>query len=130
MSKRPDPNSNPNPSKRARMPPGFRAARPPTSAPPNSAPNPSLFVTITRSDERRSTLNTQTRIISNAPEEPEHSVPSSISATEVSAFGLQREDSGDSIPLLNSPLGEVAGPPKRERHTKNSVRAFFSCLKA
>ena len=111
--------------------PGFHAARP-TSALPNSASNSSLFITITQSNERHSALNTQTHIISNTPGEPEPSVPYQISATNVSAFELQRGDSGDldSIHLLDhdSPLEEVTSPSKRERHTKNSV-SFFFCLK-
>ena len=124
MSERPDPNSNLNPPKCARMPTGFHAARP-TSALPSSTSNSSLFVTFTQSEEQHGILNAQTCIISSALEEPEPSVPSSISATDASAFEHQCDDTGDSIHLLNSPLVEVTDPPKRERHTKNSVNFFF-----
>ena len=125
MSKRPGLSSNPNPPKRPRKPAGFHIARS-TSALPDqsiSASNSSLFITITQPD-KHGTLNTQGRILSNARE---HSVPSSISATDLNAaLELQNDDAVDSTSFLNSPQVELPDKPKRARQTKNSVRCYFT----
>lgn len=119
-----------NPPKRSRKleAAGFRVARS-TSALPDqsdqsiSTSNSSLFITITQPDNR-GTLNTQGRILSNARE---HSVPSSISATDLNAaLELQNDDAVDSTSFLNSPQVELPDKPKRARQTKNSVRCYFT----
>ena len=68
MLKRPGTDSNhPNPLKHTWKPAGFWVARP-TSVLPSSGSTSSLFITVTQSDEWRSTLNAQTHILSKTQE--------------------------------------------------------------
>jgi hypothetical protein len=124
MTKRPNsPNFTAPPPKRSRKPAGFRVARrPPTNSQTPSA-NSSLFVTVSQPDERRVTLEANSRVISSASIQ---SQPPSISP-EAEQCNDSTCNSGAEI---GPPPEQEPVKPKRKRKTKNTVCNFYdiSCL--
>jgi hypothetical protein len=126
MTKRPNsPNAAP-PPKRSRKPAGFRVARrPPTNSqtPSGSSANSSLFITVSQPDERRVTLEANSRVISSASTQ---SQPPSISP-EAEQWNDSTCNSGAEI---GPPPEQEPVKPKRKRKTKNTVCNFYhiSCL--
>jgi hypothetical protein len=125
MSKRPGSTTEANPSKRARKPAGFRAARSISTLQTNTS-NSSLFVTVTQPNERRGILKARTRIFHNSPEPPaSSSTPDTHSNAPKPAVDTQYDDISDPLPESPSVV-EVPDPnPKRKRHTKNAVSILF-----
>lgn len=122
MSKRTNLSSDSNPTKRARRPAGFRAARPPSAPTPASTAsgsastlpslNTSVFVTVRQPEEPRGALKRHTRVLeAEITAQQEHSGLAEIEQDEL-PFPSGMEPDGEDGSSFQS---------KWTRHTKNAV---------